>query len=49
MIQDFLPEIFCIHEEFAAGGECVFIAVAPLIRKEISWGAVLLSWYTTYV
>ncbi len=39
MIQDFLPEIFCMHEEFAAGGKCVFIAFAPLIRKKISCSA----------
>ncbi len=36
----FLAGNFCFHEQFATGGKC-----APPIRKKISWGALLLSWY----
>jgi hypothetical protein len=39
MVQDFLPEIICIQEQFATGGKCVYIG----------WGAVLLFSDTTYV
>jgi hypothetical protein len=38
MIQDFLVEIFHIHEQFAAGGKSVHVTVSPPIRKKISRG-----------
>ncbi len=47
MIQDFLLEIFGVHEEFdGARGETVLITLAPPIRNRMRCGAVLSSWQT---
>jgi hypothetical protein len=44
MIQDFLLEIFGIHEELDGGGEPELVILAPPVRNRISCGAVLSSW-----